>query len=412
MTTIGPRVERQEYPSVEAYLLDLAKDIAPLVKKPQVMDRFRKQIRVYAQMWERWETVQKADQENRWNPSMGKPENPLDSFDPAYNNPYDPEKESRQLPGFYSLLAFIHDKELPHLPQINNGIVTDQEVIRQTLSAPRRTLDDTFIDPRIPSGPDVREIYLIEQCFNCVKIDLKEHFRREGKTEREAAASLVTQIKGLSAAELFEHLAALFEKRAERLFREDETWRDLDRSLKPWFNEVVSLLEGVKLKEQVGLLQYWYDNLIEFARRMQISRFRGHYTNANIVSSAHGYATELAKAFGDLAQRTRETGGTNNEKMAKPMEKTKNEEDLTQVGDDSALSPAELAKRFGVPYAALRKRLERLRSQDHDCFIEVSNRKPKEAQYLYKVGHVRKTIEGMIKNVQRNVQQTSSDEKS
>jgi len=69
---------------------------------------------------------------------------------------------------------------------------------------------------------------------------------------------------------------------------------------------------------------------------------------------------------------------------------------MEQIHDDSALSPAELAKRFGVSYDALRKRLERLRSKDHDCFMEVSNRKP-QAQYLYKVGHVRPVIADMKK---------------
>jgi hypothetical protein len=302
MATVGSRAERPSYESVEAYLLDLAKDVALLVKNRRVMDHFREQLGLYNDMWARWETVQKADQERRWEPSMGKPEHPLDVFKATHSTPYDPEKESKQLPAFYSLLAFIHDPRLSHLPQINSGIVTDEEVVKQTLSACGNALDDRFIGPGDHGCPDIREARAIERCFNCVTIDLKEYLRREGRTEREAAAILHRQIKSLSPAELIERLAALFEKRAEHLLQENETWRDMDRSLRPWFDEALSCLDAVTYNG-VGLLRYQHDNLLYLARGMQIRRFRGHYTDASIVSSAHGYAAELAEAFGYLARR-------------------------------------------------------------------------------------------------------------
>lgn len=65
------------------------------------------------------------------------------------------------------------------------------------------------------------------------------------------------------------------------------------------------------------------------------------------------------------------------------------------VHDEARLSPAELAERFGVPKDALRQRLDEWRKKHHEGWYEVTDRKPREAQYIYRVGSVRHIIEQM-----------------
>jgi hypothetical protein len=67
----------------------------------------------------------------------------------------------------------------------------------------------------------------------------------------------------------------------------------------------------------------------------------------------------------------------------------------TKILDDVVLSPAKLAEVFHVSLEPLRKRLEWLRSDDHNSFVENEGRKSTEARYLYKVGSVRPIIKDM-----------------
>ena len=69
------------------------------------------------------------------------------------------------------------------------------------------------------------------------------------------------------------------------------------------------------------------------------------------------------------------------------------------VPDDIFLSPAELAGMLDVPKEALRKRLERERMIDHDCFREVADRGAKEAQFLYRVRTARPLSEALKKKM-------------
>ena len=59
------------------------------------------------------------------------------------------------------------------------------------------------------------------------------------------------------------------------------------------------------------------------------------------------------------------------------------------VNDDSHVSPTKLAAIFGVPADPLRTRLRRWRAQNHTGWIENTERGPREAKYLYRVGAVR-----------------------
>lgn len=63
------------------------------------------------------------------------------------------------------------------------------------------------------------------------------------------------------------------------------------------------------------------------------------------------------------------------------------------INDDAYLGSAELAVAFGLDEELVRKRLERKRKQLD--FIENTNRKPREPQYLYRVHSVRPILEAM-----------------
>lgn len=61
---------------------------------------------------------------------------------------------------------------------------------------------------------------------------------------------------------------------------------------------------------------------------------------------------------------------------------------------DAWLGHSAIAEAYGVDSESLRKRLDRLRRSDHNCYKEVaeSERKPREPKYLYRVSAVRPII--------------------
>lgn len=67
-----------------------------------------------------------------------------------------------------------------------------------------------------------------------------------------------------------------------------------------------------------------------------------------------------------------------------------------EPGDETYHSPTELAELFDIPQenrGAFRKKLERLRRSNDDCFTEKAQRKPREAKYIYKLKYVRPIAE-------------------
>lgn len=66
---------------------------------------------------------------------------------------------------------------------------------------------------------------------------------------------------------------------------------------------------------------------------------------------------------------------------------------LCESGDgDAILSPADIAKRYGVDYEPLRRRLERWRKKHDDGWIEDENRTGSSPKYLYRVSAVSDVI--------------------
>jgi hypothetical protein len=86
-------------------------------------------------------------------------------------------------------------------------------------------------------------------------------------------------------------------------------------------------------------------------------------------------------------------------------ERAETETPKPAIDDDARLGPGKLAELFGVGSGALQKRLERWRADNPNesgkGWIEVPDRKPREPQYLYRVGSVRPIIDAMKASSER-----------
>lgn len=76
-------------------------------------------------------------------------------------------------------------------------------------------------------------------------------------------------------------------------------------------------------------------------------------------------------------------------------------ESIGEKDDEAMLSAPRLAARFGVNPEALRKKLERWRTQHDEGWSDVQNRATKSPKYLYKLGSVRAVIESMKTSAKR-----------
>jgi hypothetical protein len=293
--------ERPRYNSVEAYLSELAKDIAEMVADPRKMGRFREQLKIYADLWKQWTTADEANRKGCWTPAMGRPECIFNIFSRSYNLWNEREKEAKMLAGSYALCALIHDKQLPHLVKINTNILP-VEAIAETLSAPKNTLEHSILG----SGPNVREIYLIEEFFNRVKVDQQEFCGlKENKSKQKFVEKQIQQSSKLSDIKFFELTAEKLEERAKKILAKDETWYDLDRSLKGWFEAAIKRLERLCSKDEIGLLKYFYKNLLYYAEGINIKNFRG-FPDSRIAELASQAASKLAEEFKKLARSDKE----------------------------------------------------------------------------------------------------------
>ena len=297
--------EKPRYNSVKAYLSELAKDIAEMVVDPVKMERFRGQLKIYARFWQEWKIADGANQNGCWKPEMGRPECIFNIFSRSYNAYLnDIEKEAKRLAGSYVLCALIHDSQLPHLPQINTDIIP-VEAVEETLSAPRNTLEGRIVG-NWNSGPNVDEIYVIEEFFNRVTVDLQEFCKsEENKLTQASVEGQIQQASQLSDEEFLELTAKKFEERAKKVLSKDETWHDLNRLSKGWFNAAVKRLKKLDFTEnKVGLLGYHYKNLLHYTRNIKIKSFRG-FPDSRIVELASNQASELSEKFKEFAQRTK-----------------------------------------------------------------------------------------------------------
>ncbi len=71
-----------------------------------------------------------------------------------------------------------------------------------------------------------------------------------------------------------------------------------------------------------------------------------------------------------------------------------------KLDDDAWLTHKDIAQRLGLDDEMVRKRLDRFRAKNHDCFREVSDRKPREPGYLYHVKAIRPVIHALAASSQ------------
>jgi len=65
------------------------------------------------------------------------------------------------------------------------------------------------------------------------------------------------------------------------------------------------------------------------------------------------------------------------------------------ISPDSNLSAKALANHFGISHEALRQRLNRFRKKAFDGWMEVTEPKPNEPRYLYRVGAVQHIVDSL-----------------
>jgi hypothetical protein len=140
------------------FLSAIAKEVATLVAVPENMNYFRKQITEFADKWRAYKTAYEADRKGKWQPSMGRPSNPLGTIWPSvygsgwrdgvenflpeeggiyYLSRYYPCRDIKIVLGACALLAVINDNILPHCPPIAKGVLSEilsQEIWRNLVT--------------------------------------------------------------------------------------------------------------------------------------------------------------------------------------------------------------------------------------------------------------------------------------
>ena len=67
----------------QQFLSNISKDVAMLVSEPEKMDYFREQLSKFSNQWKAYKRAYQADSKGKWQPSMGKPSNPLGTIWPT-----------------------------------------------------------------------------------------------------------------------------------------------------------------------------------------------------------------------------------------------------------------------------------------------------------------------------------------
>ena len=64
------------------FLSAIAKEVATLADVSNNMNHFQKQLTEFSDKWKAYKTAQEADRKGKWQPSMGRPKNPLGTIWP------------------------------------------------------------------------------------------------------------------------------------------------------------------------------------------------------------------------------------------------------------------------------------------------------------------------------------------
>jgi hypothetical protein len=74
---------------------------------------------------------------------------------------------------------------------------------------------------------------------------------------------------------------------------------------------------------------------------------------------------------------------------------------LASLDDDAQLSARHIAALLGLAVGAVRKRMDRHRKKNHDCFVEVDSPKPRQARFLYRIGSIRHVLLELVASSER-----------
>ncbi|MGA2679221.1 MAG: hypothetical protein ABSF37_07970 [Sedimentisphaerales bacterium] len=161
------------------FLSDIAKQVAMLVAEPQKMGYFRKQLSEFADKWTAYEATKGAERKGKWQPSMGRPSNPLWAIWPrnAGASSFPDFGDIPPVLGGYAILAAIHDNVLPHCPLIAKGIMPKELFNKIWRDLVTGANEECRALPIItPDKIMVIPITKVENFLQNVTDDIKSHF--------------------------------------------------------------------------------------------------------------------------------------------------------------------------------------------------------------------------------------------
>ncbi len=181
------------------FLSGIAKDVAMLVDEPEKRDFFQKQLTEFSDKWRAYKTAYEAGRKGKWQPSMGKPGNPLGTIWPyvyrdGWNFPeYNPRKlpiysgprDVRSILGAYAILSVIHDKVLVRCPSIAKDI-SPKELSQKIW---RNLVTGRLEEDSISARRRVIPMLIIKNFLQDVRVDIESHFAPKKSTTQKPPTS-------------------------------------------------------------------------------------------------------------------------------------------------------------------------------------------------------------------------------
>jgi hypothetical protein len=358
------RVSQTEMRILEA----TAREVAMLTDDEGSKSRWRTQLNQFGDRWGAFKETHDAWAKGTWTAKMGTPTNPLGALWPrAYGTGWEvpgdicrldrmsllqfpsATEDASGLLACYALLAVIHDIVLPGCPRINDGSLPER-LCKEVWSG--------FADDIEGEGPPRIERGLVEVALEGVKKDLQPEPRRLSPERHEQQLS---------------------EQRSQGTGGADERMKASGAG--PTEDETPAMSREGKIDVSPLGVTWSKDKVSEFER------------TARTLGEPKIVLPQAVGGPGSQKPGAADGAGEKPGKVASGDE----EPVKSHLPDDATLSPTALAKAFDVPEEPLRGRLKRLRAHDSNCFIEATNRKSTEPQFLYKVGRVRGQIEDLKK---------------
>lgn len=224
------------------FLSDIAEKLALLVAKPEKRNYFCKNLIEFREKWEAYKIAYDARRKGKWQPSMGKPYNPLETIWLRFAGegwfPFCGGDICHVL-GAYAILAVIHDNVLPKCHSIATGILPE-ELARKIW---RDLVTGAHVEHGIMGTPRwVIPTSKIEKFLRNVNDDIESHLAPKKRTDQKppasvtAAAGKAQDADGGTASKIFapgkrskawQELRKIVKSATDRLWIED-TWLGSD----------------------------------------------------------------------------------------------------------------------------------------------------------------------------------------